>query len=92
MNENKKNQQQDGEVEINLAELVPYLFHWIWLILIVGLLLSGCAGAAFTISSAGNRSTIEANNAADGATAQSGSLMCMQSSNRQLPLIAAISG
>ena len=42
-------------------------------ILIVGLLLSGCAGAAFTISSAGNRSTIEANNAADGATAQSGS-------------------
>ena len=42
-------------------------------ILIVGLLLSGCAGAAFTISSAGNRSTIEANNAPDGATAQSGS-------------------
>ena len=38
MNENKKNQQQDGEVEINLAELIPYLFHWIWLILIVGLL------------------------------------------------------
>ena len=43
MNENKKNQQQDGEVEINLAELVPYLFHWIWLILIVGLLTAAIA-------------------------------------------------
>ena len=43
MNENKKNQQQDGEVEINLAELVPYLFHWFWLILIVGLLTAAIA-------------------------------------------------
>lgn len=43
MNENKKNQQQDGEVEINLAELVPYLFHWFWLIAIVGLLTAAIA-------------------------------------------------
>ena len=42
-------------------------------ILIAGLLLAGCAGATFTISSAGNRTTIEANNAEDGSTAESGS-------------------
>ena len=47
MNENKKNQQQDGEVEINLAELIPYLFHWLWLILIVGLL-TGAIGFAIS--------------------------------------------
>ncbi len=43
------------------------------MILIVGLLLVGCAGATFTITSAGNKSTIEANNAEDGSTAESGS-------------------
>ena len=43
------------------------------MILIACLLLVGCAGAAFTISSAGNRTTIEANNAEDGSTAESGS-------------------
>lgn len=46
MNENKKNQ-QEGEVEINLAELIPYLFHWLWLILIVGLL-TGAIGFAIS--------------------------------------------
>ena len=40
-------------------------------ILIVGLLLVGCAGATFSISSAGNKSTIEVNNAEDGSTAES---------------------
>ena len=43
------------------------------MILIVGLLLVGCAGATFTISSAGNKSTIEINNAEDSSTAESGS-------------------
>ena len=43
------------------------------MVLIVGLLLVGCAGAAFTISSAGNKSTIEINNAEDSSTAESGS-------------------
>ena len=43
------------------------------MILIVGLLLVGCAGATFTITSAGSRTTIEANNAEDGSTAESGS-------------------
>jgi len=43
------------------------------LVLIVGLLLVGCAGATFTISSAGNKSTIEINNAEDSSTAESGS-------------------
>lgn len=34
----KKNaSEQENEVEINLMELVPYLFHWLWLLLIVGL-------------------------------------------------------
>ena len=42
-------------------------------VLIVGLLLVGCAGATFTISSAGNKSTIEINNAEDSSTAESGS-------------------
>jgi len=52
MNENKKNQQQDGEVEINLAELIPYLFHWFWLIAIVGLLTAaiGFAISAFVLT------------------------------------------
>ena len=52
MNENKKNQQQDGEVEINLAELIPYLFHWLWLIAIVGLLTAaiGFAISAFVLT------------------------------------------
>ena len=40
-------------------------------ILIVGLLLVGCAGATFSISSAGSNSTIEVNNAEDGSTAES---------------------
>ncbi len=43
------------------------------MVLIVGLLLVGCAGATFTISSAGNKSTIEINNAEDSSTAESGS-------------------
>ena len=43
------------------------------MILIACLLLVGCAGAAFTITSIGNKSTIEANNAEDGSTAESGS-------------------
>ena len=43
------------------------------MVLIVGLLLVGCAGAAFTITSAGNKSTIEVNNAEDSSTAESGS-------------------
>ena len=43
------------------------------MVLIVGLLLVGCAGATFTISSAGNRTTIEINNAEDSSTAESGS-------------------
>lgn len=46
MNENKKTQ-QDGEVEINLAELIPYLFHWLWLIAIVSL---ATAAIAFSIA------------------------------------------
>ena len=52
MNENKTNQQQDGEVEINLAELIPYLFHWFWLIAIVGLLTAaiGFAISAFVLT------------------------------------------
>ena len=52
MNENKKNQQQDGEVEINLAELIPYLFHWLWLIAIVGILTAaiGFAISAFVLT------------------------------------------
>lgn len=52
MNENKKNQQQDGEFEINLAELIPYLFHWFWLIAIVGLLTAaiGFAISAFVLT------------------------------------------
>lgn len=47
MNENAKNQQLDGGVEINLTEIIPYLFHWLWLIMIVGLL---TAAIAFAIS------------------------------------------
>ena len=43
------------------------------MVLIVGLLLVGCAGATFTITSAGNKSTIEVNNAEDSSTAESGS-------------------
>ncbi len=43
------------------------------LILIVGSLLVGCVDTVFTISSIGNQSTIEANNAEDGSTAESGS-------------------
>jgi hypothetical protein len=43
------------------------------MVLIVGLLLVGCAGATFTISSAGNKSTIEINNAEDSSTAELGS-------------------
>ena len=52
MNEKQKNAPQDGEVEINLAELIPYLFHWIWLILIVGILTAavGFAIAAFVLT------------------------------------------
>ncbi|MBR3039857.1 MAG: protein-tyrosine kinase [Lachnospiraceae bacterium] len=46
MNENKRTQ-QDGEVEINLAELIPYLFHWLWLIAIVSL---ATAAIAFSIA------------------------------------------
>ena len=46
MDENKRTQ-QDGEVEINLAELIPYLFHWIWLIAIVSL---ATAAIAFSIA------------------------------------------
>ena len=41
----KKRTQQDGEVEINLAELIPYLFHWLWLIMIVGLTTAAIAFA-----------------------------------------------
>ena len=36
------------------------------LLLLLSLLLTGCAGAALTITSAGNKSTIEANDAEDG--------------------------
>lgn len=43
------------------------------MILIAGLLLVGCADAAFTVSSAGNNSTITVNNAEDGSTAESDS-------------------
>ena len=43
------------------------------MVLIVGLLLVGCTGATFTITSAGNKSTIEINNAEDSSTAESGS-------------------
>ena len=52
MNENMKNQPRDGEIEINLAELFPYLFHWIWLILVVGLLTAaiGFAISAFILT------------------------------------------
>lgn len=45
MNENKQNQGRDTEVEINLMELLPYLLHWAWLILIVGLLTAAIAFA-----------------------------------------------
>ena len=52
MNENKQNQGRDTEVEINLMELLPYLLHWFWLILIVGLLTGAIAFAysAFAIA------------------------------------------
>ena len=43
------------------------------IILIAGLLLTACSGSTFTITSAGNRSTIEANDAEDGSTAETGS-------------------
>ncbi len=43
-------------------------------VLLIALLLSGCRGAAFTIINGGNRSTIEASDAPDGATAESGVL------------------
>ena len=41
--------------------------------ILIACLLVGCAGATFTITSAGNNSTIEVNNAEDGSTAESGS-------------------
>lgn len=52
MNENKRNQERDTEVEINLMELLPYLLHWLWLIVIVGLLTAAIAFAysAFAIA------------------------------------------
>ena len=33
----KNTSEQENEVEINLMELLPYLLHWLWLLLIVGL-------------------------------------------------------
>ncbi len=48
-NLNKKNSsEQENEVEINLMELVPFLIHWLWLLLVVGIL-TGAIG--FAISS-----------------------------------------
>ena len=44
----------------------------ICLALMMALLLVGCAGATFTTTSVGNKSTIEVNNAEDGATAEAG--------------------
>ena len=45
----KKNNtaEQDNEVEINLMELLPYLLHWLWLLLVVGLL-TGAIGFAIS--------------------------------------------
>lgn len=43
----KNTSEQENEVEINLMELVPFLLHWLWLLLIVGLF-TGAIG--FSIS------------------------------------------
>ena len=47
MEENKINQRgrDDKEVEIDLMELLPYLFNWLWLIVVVGLLTAAIAFA-----------------------------------------------
>lgn len=51
MNKNKVNE-QDNEVEINLMELLPYLLHWLWLLLAVGLVTAaiGFAISAFVMT------------------------------------------
>ena len=43
MNENTQTTQKDDTVEINLWEIALYLFHWLWLLIVAGLVIAAIA-------------------------------------------------